>query len=108
MISYKIENLPDKQRKLVDDWANSQENIQQSLTNLIMHTVAFVGNEDVMDFEVQRKLHMLLSDSNVVSLQQEEQHPVVEEKKIVTPASTDQAKVGNDPISKATGLFEDE
>jgi len=59
MISFKIENLPDKQRQIIDTWADGQSNIQQSLANIVMHIVDFVGNDDVMDFDVQRKLHTI-------------------------------------------------
>ena len=62
MISYKIENLSPKERAIVDEWANGQFNIQQSLTNIIMHIVGFVGNVDVMDFDVQKKLHITLGN----------------------------------------------
>ena len=63
MISYKIENLNPKERAIVDEWANGQFNIQQSLTNIIMHVVGFIGNVDVMDFDVQKKLHLTLGYS---------------------------------------------
>ena len=63
MISYKIENLSPKERAIVDEWANGQFNIQQSLTNIIMHIVGFIGNSDVMDFDVQKRLHLTLGNS---------------------------------------------
>lgn len=63
MISYKIENLSPKERALVDEWANGQFNIQQSLTNIIMHVVGFIGNADVMDFDVQKQLHLTLGNA---------------------------------------------
>lgn len=62
MISFKIENLPEKERAIVDAWADGQGNIQQSLANIIMHVVSWSGNADVMDFEVQRKLHSVFAD----------------------------------------------
>ena len=62
MISFKIENLPAKEREIVDRWADEQTNIQQSLANIVMHIVGYVGNTDVMDFDVQRKLHTIFAN----------------------------------------------
>lgn len=72
MISFKIENLPEKQRKIVDDWANGQANIQQSLANLVMHVVAHTGNADVMDFDVQRELHLLFGNGTAADLKKQD------------------------------------
>lgn len=66
MISFKVENLPPKQQEIINKWADGQTNIQQSLANIVMHVVEFTGNADVMDFEVQRKLHTILSDKATV------------------------------------------
>lgn len=63
MISFKIENLPEKERAIVDAWADGQGSIQQSLANIIMHVVSWSGNADVMDFEVQRKLHSIFANN---------------------------------------------
>lgn len=105
MISFKIENLPDKERKIVDDWANGQANIQQSLANIVMHVVKFTGNADVMDFDVQRKLHTIFvgNESTVAptaAQQQKDPQPTQVESR---PPVTD-----NDVISKAMNLFEEE
>ena len=58
MISFKLENLPEKQRAIVDKWADNQTNIQQSLAFLLMHIVNYTGDVDIMDFDIQRKLHL--------------------------------------------------
>ena len=65
MISYKLENLPDKEREIVNEWASVQNNIQQSITNVILHIVSNVGNVDVMDFDVQRELHSLFDKDQI-------------------------------------------
>lgn len=108
MISFKIENLPDKQRKIVDDWANGQANIQQSLANLIMHVVEFTGNADVMDFVVQRKLHTVLNDAQLtrpepLKVEEVKMGLVIEE-----PVSVQNVEQATDPIAKASKLFEEE
>ena len=72
MISFKVENLPEKQQKIIDDWANGQTNIQQSLANIVMHVVAFTGNDDVMDFDVQRKLHLKFGKGEVAAVVQKQ------------------------------------
>lgn len=101
MISFKIENLPDKERKIVDAWANGQANIQQSLANIVMHVVNFTGNDDVMDFDVQRKLHTIFVDK---------ESPAVPAPQQVPQSIETQPKASvyeNDVISKAMDLFED-
>jgi len=114
MISFKIENLPDKQRQIVDQWADGQSNIQQSLANIVMHVVEFVGNADVMDFDVQRKLHTIFvnNESNheqkqylqadKIELEAQNVHQVQAKQQPETP------KTENDVISQAVDLFENE
>lgn len=68
MISFKIENLPENDRKIVDAWADGQKSIQQSLANLVMHVVGYVGNADVMEFEIQRKLHTIFAAHEVLNV----------------------------------------
>ena len=103
MISFKIENLPEKERKIVDEWANGQANIQQSLANIVMHVVNFTGNADVMDFDVQRKLHTIFisNESQVIPAAQE---PVVSQP---TESEPKESVAENNVISKAMDLFED-
>lgn len=103
MISFKIENLPDKERKIVDDWANGQANIQQSLANIVMHVVKFTGNADVMDFDVQRKLHMIFvgNESTVAPTAQQQENPQPTQVESRPPVPD------NDVISKAMDLFEE-
>lgn len=104
MISFKIENLPAKQRRIVDEWANGQANIQQSLANIIMHVVEFTGNADVMDFDVQRKLHMIFVNNETPI--QSPKNLVPEERSL---QASETSNIKNDVITQATELFgEDE
>ena len=68
MISFKLENFTDKQRQIIDTWADNQANIQQSLANLVMHVVEYVGNVDVMDYDVQRKLHTMFTPGAIETI----------------------------------------
>ena len=72
VISFKLENLPEKQRIIVDQWANNQTNIQQSLANVLMHVVKFTGDADIMDFDIQEKLYNTLSNTNTVQIVQKQ------------------------------------
>jgi hypothetical protein len=117
MISYKIENLNPKERAIVDEWANGQFNIQQSLTNIIMHIVGFVGNVDVMDFDIQKQLHVTLGNSQpqVFHVKHDEQHDTThydkEKTMITTEIPTDKSpkrKVINDEFPDIEDIFPDD
>lgn len=96
MISFKIENLSEKERQVVDAWADGQSNIQQSLANVVMHIVGLVGNADVMDFDVQRKLHTLFAERSL---------PIAQVKSAASPANVAKVPTTQDDV---LGLFEDE
>ena len=109
MISFKIENLPAKEREIVDRWADEQTNIQQSLANIVMHVVKYVGNVDVMDFDVQHKLHTVLSNVEM---------PVVKEVVLPSTVMTEpvvkqqvehvqEPKKEDDIYSQAADLFDE-
>ena len=104
MISFKIENLPDKERKIVDEWADGQKNINQSLANIVMHVVNLTGNTDVMDFDVQRKLHTIFVDKESPAM------PVAQQQVDPQPTQVESRPPvkDNDVISKAVDLFEEE
>lgn len=103
MISFKIENLPPKERQVVDAWADGQSNIQQSLANIIMHVVSWSGDADVMDFEVQRKLHSLLADKPVaINIPAESNAVIVKETSQPQQPVNDQIEIKeDDPLEKA-------
>ena len=103
MISFKIENLPEKEHKIVDEWASKQTNIQQSLGNLIMHIVDYVGCVDVMEFEVQRKLHTIFSKSEAV----EEPFQFMEIKETLNERKREQKKNDNDDFPNPVEMFDD-
>lgn len=103
MISFKIENLPAKQHRIVDEWANGQANIQQSLANIIMHVVKFTGNADVMDFDVQRKLHTIFVNNEPPI--KSPTNTVQEERSVQAPETSN---IKNDVITQATKLFDEE
>ena len=104
MISFKIENLSEKERAIVDAWANEQGNLQQSLANIIMHVVSWNGNADVMDFEVQRKLHSILASNEQIG---QAQVPSIQsdESKSKEVAPTEESNIdattSADPLKKA-------
>lgn len=111
MISFKIENLPAKEREIVDRWADEQTNIQQSLANIVMHVVKYVGNVDVMDFDVQHKLHTVLSNvekpvvKEVVLPSTVMVEPVVQQQKA---EPIQEPKKEADIYSQAADLFDEE
>lgn len=102
MISFKVENLSEKDQKMINEWADGQSNIQQSLTNIVRHIVGFTGNADVMDFDVQRRLHTILNSSPTVNNESSAPTPIPETK--IETLSTDKTVSKIDPINKAQNL----
>lgn len=107
-ISFKIENLPLKQQEIINAWADGQANIQQSLANLVMHVVNFTGNDDVMDFEVQGKLHTIFKGQAqvMVNTTTTDSAPVIR-KVIEQEKNTDQVEPKQNIYKNAADVFED-
>lgn len=108
MISFKVENLPPKQQKIVNDWADGQASIQQSLANIIMHVVEFTGNTDVMDFEVQRQLHTIFNNSVARNAESESAAPSSVYQETKSELKLEKETKPNDIYKSAGAIFEDE
>lgn len=55
-ITWKLDRLSKKQQEQANKWADQQQNIQTSVTNIILHMIDRYGYVDFMDFDVQKDL----------------------------------------------------
>lgn len=58
IISWRLERLSEHEQSVINQWADQQDNIQQSITNLVMHAINRFGpTVDIMNFDIQKALH---------------------------------------------------
>ena len=55
-ITWKLDRLSKKQQDKVNNWADQQQNMQTSITNIMLHMIDRYGEVDFMDFDVQKVL----------------------------------------------------
>lgn len=109
VIGLKLENLPTKERELINEWASNQTNIQKSISNILMHIITWNGVEDVMGFDTQRRLYTSLQQSNAATTIEIQSKPdeVAEPSKDVENLienTTDKVNIGIHPLEKAKHL----
>ncbi|WFP05473.1 hypothetical protein [Bacillus velezensis] len=56
-VSWRIAKMKDQEK--LNQWCNAQSNIEQSLTNLVLHMIDIVGYKDIRDFETQQQIYEL-------------------------------------------------
>lgn len=57
VVSWRISKMKDQDK--LNKWCNAQSNIEQSLTNLVLHMIDMIGYKDIRDFETQQELYEL-------------------------------------------------
>lgn len=81
-----------KQRDILNEWLNNQDNIQDSITNVILHIIDQYGMCNITDFEVQKAMHQRgLVNQPVPTVTQSTQpvisKPVVHEAPVIEPSN---------------------
>ncbi|MEC0400840.1 hypothetical protein ACO0DA_10455 [Bacillus subtilis] len=56
-VSWRISKMNEQDK--LNKWCNAQSNIEQSLTNLVLHMIDMIGYKDIRDFETQQELYKL-------------------------------------------------
>ncbi|WP_430510702.1 hypothetical protein [Gottfriedia solisilvae] len=85
VVTWRIQDHP--KYKLLNNWCNSQDNIQDSITNIVLHLIERFGNKDITDFDIQRILH---SESlGIETVTNQPIQPVKTTKKQVKPEEKD-------------------
>lgn len=87
LISWRIDNLDQREQDEINAWLDQQQNIQKSITNVVQHMINRFGHTDIMSYNNQRALYTdtentvgVLVDPVVNQTSKEVIEPVVEEK----------------------------
>ncbi|ABO68801.1 Hypothetical protein GTNG_3468 (plasmid) [Geobacillus thermodenitrificans NG80-2] len=75
IVTWRVVDTP--QSDLINEWLDKQQNIQVSLTNIVLHMINRFGIKDIMDYDIQRILYQEFSsgtskENRTVSNQNEE------------------------------------
>lgn len=75
IVTWRVADTP--QSDLINEWLDKQQNIQVSLTNIVLHMINRFGIKDIMDYDIQRILYREFSsgtskENRTVSNQNEE------------------------------------
>jgi hypothetical protein len=73
-----------------NDWCNAQDNVQESLTNIVLHLIERFGNRNIRDFDIQKALYQdLLSKNQTEDEISEKNFDNEEEEKLPQEISSD-------------------
>ncbi|WP_309138316.1 hypothetical protein [Parageobacillus sp. VR-IP] len=75
IVTWRVADTP--QSDLINEWLDKQQNIQVSLTNIVLHMINRFGIKDIMDYGIQKILYQEFSsgtskENRTVSNQNEE------------------------------------
>lgn len=56
-VPWRLDKLTDEKRKKINDWLDVQSNMQESITNLVIHAIERFGNVEITDYNVQKALY---------------------------------------------------
>jgi hypothetical protein len=88
MVSWRLSNLSETDQQKINEWADNQHSIQDSLTSLVKHYIERFGSLNVLEYEVQKQLYADSeqvrasttnpapeADTNTNKLKQKQSHP---------------------------------
>ncbi|MEC0709741.1 hypothetical protein P8881_19645 [Bacillus haynesii] len=58
-VSWRIAKMKEQDQDKLNRWCNAQSNIEQSLTNLVLHMIDMLGYKDIRDYETQQQIYEL-------------------------------------------------
>lgn len=105
VVSWRISKMKDQDK--LNKWCNAQSNIEQSLTNLVLHMIDMIGYKDIRDFETQQELYELKmgiagSKPSGKLDESKESDQIIDNASVVDEPSSDE--VEKDPIDE---IFDD-
>lgn len=89
---WRLDKLTEDNRNKINEWLDVQSNMQESLTNLVMHAIGRFGNTDIRDYEIQKAFY-----SDIINPSAPKLEPVEEEKQ---DEESDHAESSNDDLSQ--------
>lgn len=104
-----------KQGKIINEWLNNQDSIQDSITNVILHIIDQFGMRNITDFEVQKAMHQRVTltqpiPANIQSTQPVISNPVVQEAPFNEPSHeiANEVKENEAPVKEVKPVIVDE
>lgn len=64
-VSWRVIDSP--QRETINKWLDAQKNIQDSLTNIVLHMIERFGIRNITDYDIQK---MLYQESSMTAIKQ--------------------------------------
>lgn len=70
-ITWKLDRLSEKQKVKVNRWGDNQQNMQASITSVMLHMIDRFGDGvDFLDFDVQKELYTEVVRNSAITEQQ--------------------------------------
>ena len=89
-----------------NDWCNAQDNVQESLTNIVLHLIERFGNRNIRDFDIQKALYQDLLSKNQI---EEDHSPKItedeNEEQTTESISSDNEEVNEDPEEQEDDIY---
>jgi len=93
-VTWRIADNP--QNDLINQWLDQQKNIQESITNIVLHMIDRFGIQNITDYDIQKILYQeLLTETKIQQQTNEQKNSVPEEanhKKEVNKPSNESKK----------------
>lgn len=80
IVYLRLDKLTDEKRKKINDWLDAQSNMQESITNLVIHAIERFGNVEITDYNVQKALYSDTIQVATLPINTSTQGFIVEEK----------------------------
>lgn len=93
-VSWRVSDQPESD--LINDWLDQQKNIQDSLTNIILHTISRFGTRNITDYDIQK----ILYQESAVGNRAESINPSIQEQKEETKTAKESKNKMNDKVEE--------
>lgn len=112
-VSWRVIDSP--QRETINKWLDAQKNIQDSLTNIVLHMIERFGIRNITDYDIQKMLYQQGSSMAAIKQAAEVQHNYVANPlgQIIEANQQEQLvkspkKVKHDPFDLIEDVMEDD
>jgi len=96
-VTWRIADNP--QNDLINDWLDQQKNIQDSITNIVLHMIDRFGIQNITDYDIQKILYQeLLTEPKGQQQANEKKAEVQEKDKLKSEAKKDDSEQDTDDM----------
>lgn len=96
--------------EILNQWLDKQNNIQESISNIILHIIDQYGCRNITDYEIQKALYQRVAFNHSPSIHNQPviTQPVVQEAPIPEPPiENNPVRVNDDPVKEETIIYEE-